>query len=156
MWLAQAPGPGASNQGLGCEPQNMSSSATTLDISNDQTLFAQSWANHWTPLNDSKASNTTSTSPSTALSSSNKHHTGLSGGAIAGIVVGVIAGVALIVAILIYLLRRRRKQPFQPVSQGSLEGSSNMQHKEEHASERMHMLQSYHTITRFKKCRHRR
>lgn len=136
MWLAQAPGPGASSQGLGFEPQNMSSSATTLDISNDQTLFAQSWANHWTPLNDSKPSNTTSTSPSTASSSSYKHHTSLSGGAIAGIVVGVIAGAVLIIAILIYLLRRRRKQPFQPVSQGSSEASYNMQHKEEHVIER--------------------
>lgn len=139
MWLAQAPGPGASNQGLGFEPQNMSSGATTLDITNDQTLFAQSWANHWTPLNDSKPSNSNpnpssnSTSPTTAPNRVNNHHTGLSGGAIAGIVVGIIVGVALVVAIIVYLLRRRRNQPFQPVSQQSSEASSNMQHKEGHA-----------------------
>ncbi|KAG9999560.1 hypothetical protein KCU78_g15840, partial [Aureobasidium melanogenum] len=134
MWLAQAPGPGASNRGLGYQPQNMSSGATTLDISNDQTMFAQSWANHWTPLNDSKPSISNTTSPTTMPNSSIPHHkTGLSGGAIAGIVVGVIAGVALIVAI-IYLLSRRKKQPFQPVSQGSSEASSNMQHKEVHAN----------------------
>ncbi|KAH0349113.1 hypothetical protein KCU83_g5670, partial [Aureobasidium melanogenum] len=136
MWLAQAPGPGVSNQGLGYQPQNMTSGATTLDISNDQTMFARSWSNHWTPLNDSKPSISNTTSPTTVPSSSDTHHdTGLSGSAIAGIVVGVIAGVALIVAI-IYLLVRRRKQPFQPVSQGSSEVSSNMQHKEVHASER--------------------
>ncbi|KAG9568223.1 hypothetical protein KCU71_g2242, partial [Aureobasidium melanogenum] len=136
MWLAQAPGPGVSNQGLGYQPQNMTSGATTLDISNDQTMFARSWSNHWTPLNDSKPSIFNTTSPTTVPGSSNTHHdTGLSGSAIAGIVVGVIAGVALIVAI-IYLLVRRRKQPFQPLSQGSSEVSSNMQHKEVHASER--------------------
>ncbi|KAG9961490.1 hypothetical protein KCU61_g5581, partial [Aureobasidium melanogenum] len=136
MWLAQAPGPGVSNQGLGYQPQNMTSGATTLDISNDQTMFARSWSNHWTPLNDSKPSISNTTSPTTVPGSSNTHHdTGLSGSAIAGIVVGVIAGVALIVAI-IYLLVRRRKQPFQPLSQGSSEVSSNMQHKEVHASER--------------------
>ncbi|KAH0388075.1 hypothetical protein KCU89_g16920, partial [Aureobasidium melanogenum] len=133
MWLAQAPGPGASNQGLGYQPQNMSSGATTLDISNDQTLFAQSWANHWTPYNDSKPSTSNTTSPTTVPNSSNTHHkTGLSGGAIAGIVVGVIAGVVLIAASITYLLARRRKQPFQPVSQGFSEASSDMQHKQEH------------------------
>ncbi|KAG9517373.1 hypothetical protein KCU93_g8813, partial [Aureobasidium melanogenum] len=137
MWLAQAPGPGASNQGLGYQPQNMSSGATTLDISNDQTLFAQSWANHWTPYNDSKPSTFNTTSPTTVPNSSNTHHkTGLSGGAIAGIVIGVIAGVVLIAASITYLLTRRRKQPFQPVSQGFSEASSNMQHKQEHTSER--------------------
>ncbi|KAG9634611.1 hypothetical protein KCU95_g10922, partial [Aureobasidium melanogenum] len=136
MWLAQAPGPGASNQGLGFQPQNMSSGATTLDISYDQALFARSWSNHWTPLNDSKLSGSNTTSPTTTPNSSNTHYnTGLSGGAIAGIVVGVIAGVALIVAIIIYLTRRK-KRTFQPVSHGSSDASSNMQHKQEHASER--------------------
>ncbi|KAH0144262.1 hypothetical protein KCU67_g13165, partial [Aureobasidium melanogenum] len=136
MWLAQAPGPGASNQGLGYQPHDMSSGATTLDISNDQTMFARSWANQWTPLNDSKPATSNTTSPTTVPNSSNTHHNaGISAGAISGIVVGVIAGVTLIAAIIIYLLARRSKQPFQPVSQGSSEASSSTQHKQEYTSE---------------------
>ncbi|KAH0265014.1 hypothetical protein KCU91_g11688, partial [Aureobasidium melanogenum] len=136
MWLAQAPGPGASNRGLGYQPQNMSNGATTLDISNDQTLFARSWSKHWTPLNDSKPSTSNATSPTTVPNSSNTQpKTGISGGAIAGIVVGVIAGVVLIAAI-ICLVIRRRQQSFQPVSQGASDTSPNMQHKEEPISER--------------------
>ncbi|KAG9947299.1 hypothetical protein KCU85_g5759, partial [Aureobasidium melanogenum] len=136
MWLAQAPDPGASNRGLGYQPQNISNGATTLDISNDQTLFAQSWSKHWTPFNDSKPSTSNATSPTTVPNSSNtQHKTGISGGAIAGIVVGVIAGVVLIAAI-ICLVIRRRQQSFQPVSQGASDTSPNMQHKEEPINER--------------------
>lgn len=112
MWLAQAPGPGAAKQGLGLEPQDIANSATTLDVYSNETLFADSWAGHWTSTNATETSNTTSstTASPTSTNTSRKHQTGTSGGEIGGAVVGAVIGIAIIAAIIFCLVRKRSKQ----------------------------------------------
>jgi hypothetical protein len=112
MWLAQAPGPGVSNQGLGFKPQDMANSATTLDVYNNETLFADSWANHWKAINATEPSNSTSTNPSgpTSTNKATDHYSSSSGGKIAGIVVGVVVGIVIIAAILFCVVKKRSKQ----------------------------------------------
>jgi hypothetical protein len=112
MWLAQAPGPGVSNQGLGFEPQDIANGATTLEVYTNETLFADSWAGHWKAMNVTEPSNSTSSNPADPTSTNKpiEHHTSISGGELAGIVVGVVVGIAIIAAILFCVVRKRSKQ----------------------------------------------
>ncbi|KAH0027209.1 hypothetical protein KCU78_g4049, partial [Aureobasidium melanogenum] len=105
-WLAQAPGPGDSNIGLGGpEGQSIANDATQLDVYDGTTTnyFAQSWAKHWTPL-PSQAT------PSPAAPTSAKHSKAISSGAIAGIAVGAAVAVIALVSGLFLCMRRRRKR----------------------------------------------
>ncbi|KAH0285517.1 hypothetical protein M436DRAFT_67114 [Aureobasidium namibiae CBS 147.97] len=122
MWLAQAPGPGVANEGLGLEPQDIANSATTLEVYSDKTLFADSWAGHWTATKATEASNSTSSAPAdpTSTTTTNEHQPGISGGAIGGAVVGVVAGIAIIAAIIFCLVRKKSKQ--STLQQSSDEG----------------------------------
>jgi hypothetical protein len=112
MWLAQAPGPGSSNQGLGFEPQDIANGATTLDVYNNETLFADSWAGHWTSVDTTEPTNGTTSNPANPTSTNEvrKHHTGISGGMIGGAVVGIIAVIAIIAGIMFRCFRKRSKQ----------------------------------------------
>jgi hypothetical protein len=112
MWLAQAPGPGVSNQGLGFEPRDMANGATALEVYTNETLFADSWADHWKAMSATEPSNSTSTNPSNPTSTNKAidHYTSPSGGKIAGIVVGVVVGIAIIAAIIFCVVRKRSKQ----------------------------------------------
>jgi hypothetical protein len=112
MWLSQAPGPGVSNQGLGFEPQDIANSATTLDVHNNETLFADSWAGHWATIDATEPSNSTSTNPSEPTSTDviSRHQTSITGGTIGGAVVGAVAVIAIIGGIMFCLSRKRSKQ----------------------------------------------
>ena len=102
-WLAQAPGPGQSMQGLGYDPTDLYSSDTSLNVQTGDTLFKDSWKGHWTPLPGTSAQKNNTVTDNTSPG-------GLSGGAIAGIIVGVIGGIAIIAAIGAFFIIRRRKQ----------------------------------------------
>jgi hypothetical protein len=111
MWLAQAPGPGDSNEGLGFEPQDIANSATTLDVYSNATLFADSWASHWKAIDATESSNSTSSIPADPTSSNtlSKNHSSIPSGEIAEIVVGVVIGIAIIAAIIFCVSRKRSK-----------------------------------------------
>lgn len=102
-WLAQAPGPGASRNGLGDEPVDIKGQDTTISTYNDAALFRKSWEAYWTPLSGGNTTNLTS-------SATGSPSPGLSTGAKAGIGVGAAAGAIALVAIGAYLLWRRKKQ----------------------------------------------
>ncbi len=106
IWfLAQAPGPGAAKAGLGLEPHDIADSATTLDYYPDDSRFAASWSQHWTPLADDKNSSSSSGGSSSSSSGS------LSTGAMAGIGVGAAAiGLGLVGIIIWFILRRRKSK----------------------------------------------
>ncbi|CAD0095331.1 unnamed protein product [Aureobasidium mustum] len=111
-WLAQAPGPGDSNIGLGEVGQDIANDAVDLDVYNGTTtnLFAQSWAKHWTPL-PSQAT------PSSPTSTSAKNSKTISSGAIAGIAVGAaIAVIALVSGIVLCMRRRRKREAAKEIS----------------------------------------
>ncbi|KAG9963684.1 hypothetical protein KCU61_g3552, partial [Aureobasidium melanogenum] len=104
-WLAQAPGPGVSNIGLGSQGQNIANDATQLDVYDGTTTnyFAQSWAKHWTPL----PSQATPFFPAPTFA---KHSKTISSGAIAGIAVGAAVAVIALVSGMFICMRRRRKR----------------------------------------------
>ncbi|KAF2154221.1 hypothetical protein K461DRAFT_320374 [Myriangium duriaei CBS 260.36] len=102
-WIAQAPGPGASKQGLGLFPQDIESGQTTLEY-NDPPTFAQSWSEYWTPL-PSTTTNSNTTPPIGHDSDSSR---GLNTGVKAGIGVGA-AAAALLLTFLVGLLIRHRQ-----------------------------------------------
>ena len=114
-WLAQAPGPGASGEGLGFDPVDLLPSETTLDVQTGEDDFKNSWKEYWTP-NPAKSHRTSGTGHEAPKESSGSN--GLSGGAIAGIVVGIVAFIAIVAAVLFVLSRKRRKQ--LPTSQSAL------------------------------------
>ena len=63
-WLAQAPGPGSSKEGLGYDPIDMDVSTQSLDVRSGDTLFNASWAGHWTVL---ATNGTSSNAPRTVV-----------------------------------------------------------------------------------------
>jgi hypothetical protein len=100
-WLAQAPGPGKNNDGLGFFPREISASANTIDVESGVSLFQESWKGHWMITPSSNPGPTPSPPP--------KPSKGLSGGAIAGIVVGTVAAIAVLAVILFFVMRRRKR-----------------------------------------------
>ncbi|KAH0273552.1 hypothetical protein KCU91_g5876, partial [Aureobasidium melanogenum] len=110
-WLAQAPGPGDSNIGLGSEGQIIANGATQLDVYDGTTndYFGQSWAKHWTPLPSQAA-------PSPPAPTFAKHSKTISSGAIAGIAVGAaIATIALVLGIFLCMRRRRKREAVKEI-----------------------------------------
>lgn len=106
-WLAQAPGPGVSNRGLGYEVRNLTATSTTFEIyPGDQGFWAESWASVWTPLAAPKPETTPKTPSNTARPTA--HGRALSRGAEAGIAVGVVvASIAVLTGGLLAFRRRR-------------------------------------------------
>ncbi|CAD0107965.1 unnamed protein product [Aureobasidium uvarum] len=104
-WLAQAPGPGDSNIGLGSECKIIANDATILEVydGTQTNYFAQSWAKHWTPLPP------TSTTPSSASSTQTSQSKTISTGAIAGIAVGAIIAIIALITGIVLCMRRKRK-----------------------------------------------
>lgn len=100
-WLAQAPGPGDSNSGLGSSAgKDIAVDATDLEVyaGTQINYFAQSWSKHWTPLPstpDTPSGSKTPEMPSGSNSTHIQSSQGLSTGTIAGIAVG--GGVVLVV-----------------------------------------------------------
>ncbi|THW96496.1 hypothetical protein D6D15_00947 [Aureobasidium pullulans] len=122
-WLAQAPGPGVAGLGLGIEGKDIEDDATELDVydGTKKDYFAQSWANHWTPINAKKtsglANDTTSDASSTGNASnvdenkpSGRHGISLSIGAIVGIAAGGAVLAVVIASALVFCILRRRRQ----------------------------------------------
>ena len=102
-WLAQAPGPGQSNTGLGLEYQDIIVDTKNLQFHTGDHLFNESWAPAWTPLPLGRSQ----VNPDTS-SPSSSGNAGLFGGAIAGIVVGAVVFVAFATAFVVILIRRRK------------------------------------------------
>ncbi|KAF2093439.1 hypothetical protein NA57DRAFT_48382 [Rhizodiscina lignyota] len=109
-WIAQAPGPGTTKNGLGnADYEDLDDSDQFPDptaIVSDTGAFNRSWTGYWTPLPvDSNGSSSADHSSSTGGSS------GLSTGAKAGIGVGVAVGGILLIAAAVgaFLLARRRR-----------------------------------------------
>lgn len=114
-WLAQAPGPGDLDIGLGSESKNIADDATELDVydGTQKNYFAQSWSKHWTPL-PSTSTAPQSTDPSSTGSSTQttaRQTSSLSTAVIAGISVGSGVGlVAIIAGVILCIMKRRRKE----------------------------------------------
>jgi len=107
-WLGQAPGPGATGQGLGDQLVEIADGATTLDYwdSEATNCFNQSWAGHWNVDDSAKPKSPKDTDVATTASQkvSSKR---LSTGTKAGIGIGaVFAGLAVLVTVVLW---RRRK-----------------------------------------------
>ena len=102
-WLAQAPGPGASKEGLGTNIVDIEDGPTSLPFNNDSSLFAASWEGIWKPL---PGGNSTS-SPTSTMSK------GAEIGAIVGGVCGGILLLTLLAIAFICVRRHKRSQPAQ-------------------------------------------
>lgn len=102
MWLAQVPGPGPNNDGLGQALRDIQQSDNTLEpISGDQDAqFNSSWSGHWRPLSDS---------PAPVSVDDRETATGLSTGTKAGIGAGVGVGFLALLAIAGLCLWRKKK-----------------------------------------------
>jgi hypothetical protein len=124
-WLAQAPGPGATREGLGYDPIDLDNGAQTLDVQTGDNLFSSSWAGHWyvhsgmfrednvaffVKRTANMLSRTVLSADGSDDNDGDNNGNGLSGGAIAGIVVGVVGGLAIIGGIIAFLLFRRRRR----------------------------------------------
>lgn len=103
-WLAQAPGPGTSKNGLGQQLIDIEDSDTTLDFYTGDEYFSQSWNDYWSPLPGGTQDSTSSNS------NSNTKPSGLSTGAEAGIGVAAAVIVLALIGLLIFCCLRRRKQ----------------------------------------------
>lgn len=107
-WLAQAPGPGVSKNGLGNVMLDIKDEDLELpDVFTDSSLFTQSWNSYWTPLPDPSGSSfpAASSNPSEAAASS----PGLSTGAKAGIGLGAAAVALLAIGVVLLYIRHRRR-----------------------------------------------
>lgn len=113
-WLAQAPGPGDSNMGLGSEGKNIANEATKLDVYDGTVTnyFAQSWSKHWTPLPSISTATNSTASPTYAPTQTSTHETpSMSTAVIAGVSVGSSIGlVAIITGLVLCIMRKRRKE----------------------------------------------
>lgn len=116
-WLAQAPGPGASKEGLGYQPQDIQDTDTTLDLYVGDQYFNSSWSAYWKPLPGKVTSTPDGTSNSEgtgsgtggSLDTSVTKSSSLSTGAKAGIGIGAAAvGVGLLAVAAFFFTRRRR------------------------------------------------
>ncbi|KAF2463683.1 uncharacterized protein BDR25DRAFT_106430 [Lindgomyces ingoldianus] len=109
-WLAQAPGPGISNSGLGDSNTAIANDQTMIEGFTGDDLFKQSWDGHWSILNSTKPN---STAPSGGAGETNKPTaspppaSGLSTGAKVGIGVAVPVGVLALIGAFIFIWRRR-------------------------------------------------
>ncbi|KAF2147928.1 hypothetical protein K461DRAFT_316399 [Myriangium duriaei CBS 260.36] len=114
-WLAQAPGPGSANSGLGAAAVDIHDDQTTLDYYTGDDLFKMSWFGIWKPLPGS-----TPPIPSTTWgspSASPAKPRGLTTGAKVGIGMGAAIGCLLVggsITICLYL--RRKKSEDEPQS----------------------------------------
>ncbi|KAF2222914.1 hypothetical protein BDZ85DRAFT_296165 [Elsinoe ampelina] len=102
--LGQAPGPGNGGQGLGPGAKDIQDSDTILQgVANDDTLFARSWADHWTelPINGSK--------PGSDSMGSQPPSNGISTGAKAGFGAGCGAVALTLIACTTVFVWRRQK-----------------------------------------------
>ena len=102
-WLAQAPGPGPDNQGLGLNIKDIAANDKSLDLATDGNLFNESWRGTWRPL---------------PVSGNSHEDKGLGAGGIAGAVVGPVVVLGVVAAICVFIFKRRkdRKQD-QPEKQ---------------------------------------
>ncbi|KAL1801681.1 hypothetical protein ACET3X_002023 [Alternaria dauci] len=110
-WLGQAPGPGATGQGLGDQLLEIADGATTLEYwdSEETNYFNQSWTGHWSVVDSARPESSPNDTDIHTTASSSTSSTGLSTGTKAGIGIGAAAaGLALFVISI--LLWRRRKQ----------------------------------------------
>lgn len=122
-WLAQAPGPGVSKNGLGNVMLDIENSDVTLpDVFTNERLFAQSWERYWTPLPDPENGSTTSTPTSSnsppPLTGSSSSSPGLSNGAKIGVGLGAAAVALLAIGVgILYMCYRRRRNTSQTLAE---------------------------------------
>jgi hypothetical protein len=110
-WLAQAPGPGPSKDGLGNLMLDIQDADLGLpDTFTNDSLFTQSWENYWNPLPDTESPTSSSTPSSTNASTSVGSSSGLSTGAKAGIGLGAAAVAFLGLGVILFFLRHRRRK----------------------------------------------
>lgn len=113
-WIAQAPGPGGSGQGLGQEITQIAAKDTMIDTHHEDGIFKTSWEAHWTPLamKQSKNNSATDAPVATANTTTNiddsAHDGSLSTGAEIGIGAGSgIAGLLAIAGLVVFLFKKR-------------------------------------------------
>jgi hypothetical protein len=117
-WLAQAPGPGPSKDGLGNLMLDIEDSDLDLrDVFTNESLFTQSWENYWTPLPEDESPTSSATPISIDTSNTANPDPGLSAGAKAGIGLGAAAVALLAIGVILLFLRRRRRKE-KPVPYG--------------------------------------
>ncbi|KAH8711971.1 hypothetical protein GQ44DRAFT_776397 [Phaeosphaeriaceae sp. PMI808] len=111
-WLGQAPGPGASKNGLGNVMLDINDTDLDLpDVFTNANLFTQSWANYWTPLPDPEGSSSSPSpsGPPFSPNDKNQPNSELSTGVKVGIGLGAVAVVLLAIGVILLFLRRRQK-----------------------------------------------
>ena len=115
-WLAQAPGPGVTKNGLANGQLGVDIEDADLDLNevfNNSTLFAQTWAPYWTPLPKAQVPSPSSTDAVPAASSSvsaSPPRAGLSTGAKIGIGLGAVAIFFLAIGVLVLYIRHRSQK----------------------------------------------
>ncbi|KAH7393898.1 hypothetical protein DE146DRAFT_679211 [Phaeosphaeria sp. MPI-PUGE-AT-0046c] len=113
-WLAQAPGPGVSKNGLGNLMLDIEDKDLDLpDVFSNGSLFTQSWANIWTPLPDPESSVASSSPSPSSTFAATPSPPGLSVGVKVGIGLGA-AGVALLAIGVLLLFKRHRRRKNMP------------------------------------------
>lgn len=121
-WLAQAPGPGVANQGMGVQYTDLQDADTTVTGFTGSNLFSKSWMNHWTPIRTAAENDALNDG-----GSSNKSG-GLSAGAKGGIGAGIGCAVIALLAGAAFIFRRRRqKHRDSPSTQSLFSGSGGRQ-----------------------------
>lgn len=109
-WLGQAPGPGASRNGLGETRRDIADDDVAIEPTEDEgSTFATSWSNYWTVLADDSSETPSSgytDGGNAGESSSNSQK--MSVGAVVGIVIGCIALLAAILGVVMWRRRRQR------------------------------------------------
>jgi len=123
-YLAQAPGPGVTKTPNQVLIEN--GTITDTPIKPYGIQWADTWQNHWTPLQDT--TNTTSSPQAFMTGSPKTTGTSLAGGAIAGIAIGVVVVILICLAIGLCVHRRRKS----PGSTPSVEHLSQQDIKNEH------------------------
>ncbi|KAF3054211.1 hypothetical protein E8E11_012027 [Didymella keratinophila] len=115
-WLAQAPGPGVSKDGLGNVMLDIDNGDVDLkDVFTNEQLLTQSWSNYWTPLPEPSATGSPTSSPSPSTSPiTAEPDEGLSIAGKIGIGLGATAVVLLAIGVYLLLMRHRRRRNTEP------------------------------------------
>jgi hypothetical protein len=105
-WLAQAPGPGSTRDGLGSQNVDIPQKATAIEGFTGSNLFNDSWAQHWSIIESQKLIPIQPNQSTPSPKESRPPSSNLSTGTKAGIGVGAAVGSLVVVVLLVFCWRR--------------------------------------------------
>jgi hypothetical protein len=120
-WLAQAPGPGSSREGLGYAPKDLATDDWPVALSGDAyQQFNSTWSDYWVPLSEDTPTDSSVPHPDEDTKENTKEDTnGLSVGVKAGIGAGA-GAFCLALIVIAALVWRRRTRKTSTASQAEL------------------------------------